>query len=99
MNLVKSQDTKLIHRNLLHCYAVKKKKRSEREIKKTFTTATTTTKYLGINLESLLIFFRFFFPNAVFFLNFIYFLSIYSFGCAGHAGSSIFSCRIWDLVP
>ena len=69
MNLVKSQDTKLIHRNVLHCYTLKKKKkRSEREIKKTFTTATTT-KYLGINLKSLLILFHFFSHAVLGFFN------------------------------
>ena len=31
MNLVKSQDTKLIHRNVLHCYTVKKKKKDQKE--------------------------------------------------------------------
>ena len=34
MNLVKSQDTKLIHRNLLHCYAVKKKKDQKEKLRK-----------------------------------------------------------------
>ena len=49
MNLVKLQDTKLMHRNLLHSYNDEK---SEREIKETlpFTTATKRIKYLGINL-------------------------------------------------
>jgi len=43
------QDTKLIHRNLLHSYTLT---RSEREIKVTtpFTIATKRIKYLGINL-------------------------------------------------
>ena len=45
MNLVKLQDTKLMHRNLWHSY---KNERSEREIKETFTTATKRIKYLGI---------------------------------------------------
>ena len=48
MNLVKLQDTKLMHRNLLYTNDEK----SEREIKETlpFTTATKRIKYLGINL-------------------------------------------------
>ena len=47
---VKLQDTKLIHRNLLHLYT--NNKRSERKIKKTipFTTASRRIKYLGVNL-------------------------------------------------
>ena len=51
MNLVKLQDTKLMHRNLLHSYTLYDEK-SEREIKETlpFTTATKRVKYLGINL-------------------------------------------------
>ena len=50
MNLVKQQDTKLMHRNLLHSYTLMKN--SEREIKETlpFTIATKRIKYLGINL-------------------------------------------------
>ena len=51
MNLVNSQDTKLMHKNLLHSYTIMMKK-SESEIKKTlpFTIATKRIKYLGINL-------------------------------------------------
>ena len=50
MNLVKYQDTKLMHRNLLHSYTLMVKK-SEREIKETlpFTIATKIIKYLGVN--------------------------------------------------
>ena len=50
MNLVKFQDTKLMHRNLLHSYT--SNERSESEIKETipFTIATKRIKYLGINL-------------------------------------------------
>ena len=45
------QDTKLIHRNLLHSYMLNNK-RSEREIKETnsCSTATRRIKYLGIDL-------------------------------------------------
>ena len=45
------QDTKLIHRNLLHSYTLNNK-RSEREIKETnsYFTATRRIKYLGISL-------------------------------------------------
>ena len=51
MNLVKLQDTKLMHRNLLHSLYTNDEK-SEREIKETlpFTIATKRIKYLGINL-------------------------------------------------
>ena len=50
MNLVKLQDTKLMHRNLFYSYTNNEK--SEREIKETisFTAATKRIKYLGINL-------------------------------------------------
>ena len=50
-NLVKSQNTKLIHRNLLHTYTLTTKI-SEREVKETITfiIATKRVKYLGINL-------------------------------------------------
>ena len=50
MNLVKLQDTKLMHRNLAFLYTNDEK--SEREIKETlpFTIATKRIKYLGINL-------------------------------------------------
>ena len=45
MNLVRLQDTKLTHRNLLHSYTL-------REIKETipFTIVTKRIKYIGINL-------------------------------------------------
>ena len=48
MNLLTLQDTKLMHRNLLHSYTLTTK---EREIKETlpFTIATKRIKYLGIN--------------------------------------------------
>ena len=51
MNLVEYQDTKLMHRNLLHSLYTNDEK-SEREIKETlpFTIATKRIKYLGINL-------------------------------------------------
>ena len=51
MNLVRLQNTKLMHRNLRHSYTPNNEK-SEREIKETlpFTTATKRIKYLGINL-------------------------------------------------
>ena len=51
MNIVKLQDIKLIHRNLLHFYRPTMKK-TEREIKETipFTIAKKRIKYLGINL-------------------------------------------------
>ena len=51
MNLVKSQDIKLIHRNLLYYYTLTMKK-TGREIKEIFpfTIATKRIKYLGINL-------------------------------------------------
>ena len=51
MNLVKSQDTKLIHRNLLHSYTLTTK--DQKEIKETipFTIASKRIKYLGINLS------------------------------------------------
>ena len=49
MNSVKLQDTKLIHRNLLHFYTIQ---RLEREIKETipFTFTSKRIKYIGINL-------------------------------------------------
>ena len=52
INLVKLQDTKLIHRNLLHFYRLTMKK-TEREIKETipFTMAMKRIKYLGIHLK------------------------------------------------
>ena len=50
MNSVKLQDTKLIHRNLLHSYTLTTL--AEREIKETipFTIASKRIKCLGINL-------------------------------------------------
>ena len=50
MNLVKLQDTKLIHRNLLHSYALTTEK--IREINETIslTVAPKRIKYLGVNL-------------------------------------------------
>ena len=50
MNVIKLQDTKLMHRNLLH--SIHNNKRSEREIKETipYTIATKRIKYPGINL-------------------------------------------------
>ena len=50
MNLVKLQDTKLIHRDLLHFYTLTNK-RSEREIKETpsFPISSKRIKWLGIN--------------------------------------------------
>ena len=51
MNLVKLQDTKLIHRNSL-AFLYTSNEQSGREIKETilFATASKTEKYLGINL-------------------------------------------------
>ena len=51
MNIVKLQDTKLIHWNPLYSYTLTMKK-TEREIEETvpFTIATKRIKYLGINL-------------------------------------------------
>ena len=50
MNIVKLQDIKLTHRNLIFLYANNEK--TEREIKKTipFTIATKRIKYFGIYL-------------------------------------------------
>ena len=50
MNLVKLQDRKLMHRNLLHSYTLTMK--DQKEIKETipFTIVTKRIKYLGINL-------------------------------------------------
>ena len=50
MNLVKLQDTKLIHRNLLHSYTLIMK--DEKEIKETIPITITSKriKYLGMNL-------------------------------------------------
>ena len=49
MNLVKSQDTKLIYRNLLHFY---KQQKIRKRIKETilFTVVTKVIEHLGINL-------------------------------------------------
>ena len=51
MNWVKLQDTKLMHRNVLHLYT-NNNERSEREIKKTISLTITAKriKCLGINL-------------------------------------------------
>ena len=51
MNIVKLQDIKLTHRNLLHSYTLTEK--TEREIKETilFTIAMKRIKYLGIYLS------------------------------------------------
>ena len=53
MNSVKLQDTKLIHRSLLHLYTLIINYQSEREIKKTipFAGVSRRIKYLGINLS------------------------------------------------
>ena len=53
VNLVKLQDIKSTHRNLLHSYTLIMRK-IEREIKETipFTIATKRIKYLGINKET-----------------------------------------------
>ena len=50
MNLVKLQETKLMHRNPLHSYTLTVK--TQREIKEIipFTIVTKIIKYLGINL-------------------------------------------------
>ena len=52
MNLVKLQNTELLHRNLLQSYT--KDERSEREIKETirFTIRSKRKKFLGLNLPS-----------------------------------------------
>ena len=51
MNLVKYQDTKLMHRNLLHSYTLTTKTLKEKLRKHfPFTTKTKIIKYLGINL-------------------------------------------------
>ena len=49
MNIVKLQDIKLIHRNPLHSYTLKMKKREIKE-KIPFTIAMKRIKYLGIYL-------------------------------------------------
>ena len=48
MNLVKLQDTKLIHRNLLHFCILTMKDQKEKNIP--FTITSKRIKYLGINL-------------------------------------------------
>ena len=50
MNIVKWQDIKLTHRNLLHSFTLTMRK--QKEIKETipFTIAMKRIKYLGINL-------------------------------------------------
>ena len=50
MNLVKLQDTKLIHRNLLHSYTLTTKNQKEIKVTIPFTIATKRIQYLGINL-------------------------------------------------
>ena len=51
MNLVNLQDTKLIHRNLLHSYRLRTKNWKEKLKKKIpFTIASKRIKYLRINL-------------------------------------------------
>ena len=49
---VKSQDTKLIYRNLLHFFLYTNNEKSEQEIKEmiSFTIASEIIKYLGRNL-------------------------------------------------
>ena len=49
MNVVKLQDTKLMHRNLLHSYTLTTKDQKEKETIP-FTIATKRIKYLRINL-------------------------------------------------
>ena len=49
MNLVMLQDTKLMHRDLLHSYTLTTKDQKEKSTIP-FTTATKRIKYLGINL-------------------------------------------------
>ena len=51
MNLVKVQDTKLIHTNPLHCYMLTTKKQKEKLGKQSHSLLQTKRiKYLGINL-------------------------------------------------
>ena len=50
MNIVKLQDMKLTHRNLLHSYTLKMRKQREIQEKFPFTIATKIIKYSGINL-------------------------------------------------
>ena len=49
MNLVKLQDTKLMHRNLLHSYILTMKDQKEK-LNNPVTIATERIKYLGMNL-------------------------------------------------
>ena len=48
MNIVKFQDTKLIHRNPLHSYTLTMRKQKLRKLP--FTIVMKRIKYLGINL-------------------------------------------------
>ena len=50
MNLAKSQDTKLIHRNLLHFYTLATKDQKEKLGNNLYTITTKRIKYMGINL-------------------------------------------------
>ena len=50
MNSVKSQDTKLIHRNLLHFYTLATKDQKEKLGNNPYTITTKRIKYMGINL-------------------------------------------------
>ena len=49
MNLVEWQDTKLIHRNVLHSYTLTLKDQKEIEETIPFTITSKRIKYLGIN--------------------------------------------------
>ena len=51
MNLVNSQDTKLIHSNLLLSYTLMMKDEEEK-LRLSFTIATKRINYLGINLPT-----------------------------------------------
>ena len=53
MNLVKLQDTKLIYKNLLHCYIMKYNERQERQINEiiAFTVASERVTCLVLNLS------------------------------------------------
>ena len=50
MNLAKSQDTKLIHRNQLHFYMLTMKDQEEKLENNPFTISSKRIKHLGINL-------------------------------------------------
>ena len=50
MNVVKFQDMKLIHRNLLHAYVLTMKGQKEKLRKNPIYTASKRIKHLGINL-------------------------------------------------